>query len=62
MTTQNENKKGVPDKVVRYTADSIVKAAYKWIKNDKARKNYSILFKDAHLRKAKLGSPPILLR
>jgi hypothetical protein len=62
MTTQSESRGGVPDNVVKYTADSIVEAACRWIKNDRTKKRYNILLKDAHIDAARLGNPPALLR
>ena len=61
MSTKSETVNGVPDPVVRYTANHMVDAAHKFIYNDKMSKKYTIFLKDARVELRGLGSPPQLL-
>jgi len=47
MTPQSENKRGVPDSIVEFTASYIVESAYRLINKKDTDKTYSVWFKDA---------------
>lgn len=62
MTTKTESNTGVPDEVVKFTAKSIINAAFRLIKNEAISKKYTILLKDANIEIRGLGQSPDLLR
>jgi len=61
MSTQTETPSGVPDSVVKYTANHIVSVASRFIREGKVSKRYAILLKDARVELRGLGSAPDLL-
>lgn len=62
MDTQSETPSGVPDNVVKYTANSIVDAAWRYIYQEKFSKKYVIWLKDASIEIGGLGAAPELLK
>lgn len=61
MTAQSETPIGIPDDIVKFTAYSIVHAAYRWIslKEERPQKKYTILLKGGNqVRPRGLGYSP----
>ncbi|MBL7131913.1 MAG: hypothetical protein ISS45_11035 [Candidatus Omnitrophica bacterium] len=61
MGMQMETLSGVPDAVVKYTANHIVDTAHRFIHSKRVSKRYSIRLQDARVELAGLGSAPDLL-
>jgi len=62
MSTLSETSSGVPDAVVRHTANSMVDAAYRIINNETLSRRYAIFLKDATIEIRGLGVSPGLLK
>jgi hypothetical protein len=62
MSALSETANGVPDAIVKYTADCIVETAEKLINNERINRKYTILLKDASIEVRGLGSSPDLLK
>ena len=62
MGTMSETPSGVPDVVVRYTADSMAAAAYRMMNNEALSRRYRIFLKDATIEIRGLGVSPDLLK
>ena len=52
MTTQSQDKSGVPDSIVRFTAKCIIEAAHKLVNKKEIDKDYTVWFRGG--RKAQL--------
>ena len=62
MDTQSETPSGVPDTIVKYTADYMVERARRYIHNLKLNRKYTVWLKDATIEIRGLGTAPELLR
>jgi len=62
MSTLSETSSGVPDGVVRHTANSMVDAAYRIMNNERLSRRYAIFLKDATIEIRGLGVSPGLLK
>lgn len=62
MSTLSETLSGVPDAVVRHTANSMVDAACRTMNNERLSRQYAIFLKDATIEIRGLGVSPDLLK
>ncbi|UCC95701.1 MAG: hypothetical protein JSW40_02860 [Candidatus Omnitrophota bacterium] len=62
MGTYSETPSGVPDDIVRYTANCMVDTAYRYIHQKKHAKRYRIWLRDATIEIRGLGFAPDLLK